>query len=402
MEVVHARPAPTHINTDIHARIPTIDIPQEVSDIIVDLLSRDARSLKSSALISRQWRDRSQYHLHHTLKLDRKSNIPSLVDIYGDNLLPHYVRAISIDMMWGDFWSMIWGESWSSLLPIFHQFDGVRSLSLGRMGPISVAMHEFVSERFACLDSLSLTCVSVENFSTFSTFLNALPHLAHLALKDVHWSKAGGEVSPSVHRLRTLRLAFCTEQSVFVKWLMSVGEDKLRLESLSLTWYHDSDSLRAFVGFVGGHLQHLAFSYVFSDIFSRDWRQCPLDLSPNTGLRTLEFQQNIMAPHVWGSLSTVPEMLSSVASSRLTTLCLHLTNLEEEPVPYACLSTIDAILDKSPFISALAKVNLFTDVSLSPENGREHCMERIQCSIHSAMPKALKKGLLRIGCLSAK
>jgi len=368
-----------------------IDVPQEVTDIIVDLLSHDAKSLKSCTLISRQWRDRSQYHLHRALKLDRKSDIPFLDGIYSDFLLASYVRDVTIETMWHPFWSL--------LLPVLQKLRAVRSLTLVSVGSINFEMHQLMAQRFASLESLSMSFVTFDNFSGFTNFLNAFSCLRHLALKNVYWSRVvGGEGElpvARIHGLRDLRFAYCTEQSMFVKWLMSAREN-LRLDTLSLTWYEKSDSVRDFLRFVGEHLRHLTFSYVFSDAFSRDWRERPLDLNLNTGLQTLEFQASVMLPYVWGSLPTIPEMLQSVRSAHLSQLTLHLANLDEEPVPVACLSKIDEILEGAQF-SLVSTVRLVTDVNASPENGREQCMERIRASIHSAMSKLSERGMLHIG-----
>lgn len=387
--------------------VSAVDIPQEVADLVVDILAHDPKSLKSSSLISRQWRPRSQYHLHHTLRLTRQSDIPFLDSVYSDALLASYVRSLDIETMWDPFWN--------TLLPVLRKLDSVRSLTLTSVGGINLEMHAFMAGQFASLNSLVLSFVTFENFTAFSNFLNAFPALTKLEMKNVYWTRSEGELTvASVHRFHELRIAYCTEQPVLVKWLMGAGE-KLRLESLTLTWYAKSDGVREFMHFLGEHLRHLTFSYVFSDAFSRgkfffqiaprfarrvdiacsDWKENPLDLASNTNLRTIEFLTNVMLPYVWGHLPTIPEMLSTVVSPHLSTLGVHMANLDEEPVPSACLFSIDGIMSQ-PHFRSLSAMNLYAEVNTSLGTSKEQMLERIQSTIHSAMPNMLKRGVLHV------
>ena len=124
-----------------------------------------------------------------------------------------------------------------------------------------------------------------------------------------------------------------------------------------------------------------------------DWKETPLDLSSNTNLQTLNFETNVMLPYVWGSLPTIPEMLSTVTSPYLSTFSVHLSNLDEEPVPSRCLSTMDDILER---FRSLSEVKLHANVHAKYGSGREQALERIHRSIHLAMPKMLEKGALCI------
>ena len=127
-----------------------------------------------------------------------------------------------------------------------------------------------------------------------------------------------------------------------------------------------------------------------------DWKEHPLDLASNTQLRTLVFEANVMLPYVWGSLPTIPEMLSTVMSPHLSSLSIHLANLDEEPVPSTCLSTIDDILER-PLFRSLSSVKLYANIHAKPGNGREQVVERTHNAVNSAMPKLLQRGVLYLG-----
>ncbi|TCD68718.1 hypothetical protein EIP91_010002 [Steccherinum ochraceum] len=371
------------------ASSPETEIPQELTDMVLDLLSHDLKSLRSCSLVARQWRPRSQYHLHRSLKVCRQTDIKLLASIYQDELLASYVRTLDIERMWSPFW-----DSTHSLLQILGE---VRSLSLVSVGDINQEMRQFMAARFTHLRYLSLSFVTFDTFAALTSFLNAFPALTHLSVKNVYWSRKEGLLpdADSLHRLRDVSIGFCTDQHLLLRWLAGAA-DKPRLESLAVTWYEKSDAIREFMHCLGPHLQRLTFSYVFSDEFSRDWREHPLDLSSNTGLRELEFGANVMLPYVWGSLPTIPEMVASSGSACLQRLSIHLTNLDEEPVPSASLSTIDDILSRPQFRS-VEHLNLYTDIKAGHGSGWEQCMERIVGSVHRAVPKTLQRGILHIG-----
>lgn len=241
----------------------TVEVPQEVADIILDLLADDAHTLKSCALISRQWRPRSQHHLHNALTIKRQSDVTFLEEIYADALLASYVHTLAIEVMWWPFWI--------SIQSVLRRLPSVRALTLTSVGGINAEMHQLMTGRFTSLTALSLNFITFDDFPAFSRFLNDFPYVEDLSLKNVYWARWEGlEEIPdgSIHRFRTLQIAYCTQQDVLVKWMMGAGE-KLRPESLVLTWYEASPPIQEFMRALGEHLQHFTFSYVFSESTTR-------------------------------------------------------------------------------------------------------------------------------------
>ncbi|KAH8101949.1 hypothetical protein BXZ70DRAFT_1007180 [Cristinia sonorae] len=370
-----------------HKMVTTIEFPQEITDIIVDLASSDLNCLKSCALISRQWRDRSQYHIHHTLTIGRLTDTELLHEVYRDALVASYVREVTVESMWGRYWT--------SIAPVLERLHAVRSLSLMSVGTVDPEMQHFITTQFASLDSISLAFAAFDDFPALSAFLNGLPNLSKMAFKNIYWSRSKGELTEkSVHRLRELKIMYCTEQDVLLKWLMGAG-DKLQVNTLTMTWYEKADAVRKFVHSLGQHLHHLTVSFSLSDPYSRDWKKHPLDLSSNTGLRTLEFRPNVFLPIVWGSLPTVPEMIATVNSPHLSTLTVHIANLDEDPVPTGSLSSIDDILDR-PHFRTLSALQIVAGIHSKFEDGRESCQERTYAMIRSAMPKMFERDLMKV------
>lgn len=238
-------------------RVSVDEVPQEITDLIVDCIANDFTALKASALLSRQWRSRSQYHLHHTLTIGRQSDLPLLESIYSDPILGDRVRSLHIERMWSPFWRKI--------IPVIEKLNAVHSLTLAYLGGITLGMQHLITSRFPLLESLSLSYVSFEDFFTLTNFLNTLPNLKKLKLSYVYWSRSTGTVfAASVHHLRELDVSYCTEQVPLLEWLMAAG-DNLELERLAISWYQDPASIQAFLHTAGKHLQSFTFSYVPSD-----------------------------------------------------------------------------------------------------------------------------------------
>ncbi|TFK81429.1 hypothetical protein K466DRAFT_451226, partial [Polyporus arcularius HHB13444] len=71
--------------------------PLEIAENIIDVLSRDVRSLRSCALICRGWHSRARYHLMTTIRVQSRDELFSICDYFTFN--PHLaslVRSLSV------------------------------------------------------------------------------------------------------------------------------------------------------------------------------------------------------------------------------------------------------------------------------------------------------------------
>jgi len=71
------------------------NLPQEVTDSVIDSLSDNRDSLKACALVQRSWLPRARHHLHHTVVLDcSQRKIPSAN--YYSTGAAKYVRSLKV------------------------------------------------------------------------------------------------------------------------------------------------------------------------------------------------------------------------------------------------------------------------------------------------------------------
>ncbi|CAL1708808.1 unnamed protein product [Somion occarium] len=234
-------------------------LPQELIEYILDDLSDDLPSVKTSSLVCRAWRPRSQYHIHNTITLCRKSDVSALSDRFASSpMIAGYVRCVKMDF------SRLTKEFWDKALPLLHHLPNINSVAFVSvdMCIIPTNVQSFLAEHCSTLKALSLYNVVLSNFGAFAMLLNCFPHLLHLNVQNVYWGGYRNTPIPSrLPILRSLSLAYCTEQTVLMDWLLSEDDDivKSSLFTLEVIWNEDPADARRILRSVGSSVQNLVF-----------------------------------------------------------------------------------------------------------------------------------------------
>ncbi|KAH8077032.1 hypothetical protein BXZ70DRAFT_963349 [Cristinia sonorae] len=330
--VVHAAepqpPSPPTILTDPSLRIP--HIPPELTDRIIDHLHNDKRTLRACSRVSTSWVTRSRYYLWQFVELDLK-NYMKFEDILRDNPeIGYFVKSLKTTVYFFEE-----KPNWldESLPRIARRLHSVEQLTLAGNGTYrSAPFHAFPSVK-----KLRVLDCEFASVNEFISLLCLLPSLEDLFSNNVLVGASATLIKQptSVQRPKLKKLEFLAtrlDPHMFTDWMIREGIHE-EIESIILRPLQKGALIPVgrFISAVGPRLKHFEIAIIALQLQGgfRDVIGPYFDLSPATGLRSIEFGSPAGYAARYGSddisFSWLSMMLSQVSSPVLEEVTLWLS-----------------------------------------------------------------------------
>ena len=245
------------MDTLTNAQGVPLRLPQELVENILDLLEDDSNSLKSSSLVCRSWQPRSQYRLHRVLNLRSDCNL-ALIRKQLTPVIAGYVTSLKLDL--SGYTPGIW-NSLAAILRLLPYIDTV-SFVCKDMCRLRPEVTSFFAQTYPDIGALTISNIIFTNFTEFAQLLNSFPHLHSLEVSNVYWGNYIKSVipipKPTIH---TLCLAYCTEQTLLLEWLLSENDEGqiASIPSFDIKWHEDIESFEALACRMGNRNGRLVY-----------------------------------------------------------------------------------------------------------------------------------------------
>lgn len=233
------------------------DLPQELSDHIIDYLRYDPETLKSCSLVCKSWLFSSRIHLFHRLIFDSEDadTLASLIIGPPRSSIPHYNKKL--------------------------EFIGCTTLFENGLIPTLLPLF------FSTTTHIKLADIVLDNFSGLLDILCAFPCLQSVALERVHWDGPDPGLHdrqwlpPTISHLRLKHI----DLTQFVTWLLSHPTLPMptRFE-LGPVEEHHVPCVGQYLQLVGPVVKHLEFLFGYGEnghICSHDLNELLRELEKN-------------------------------------------------------------------------------------------------------------------------
>ncbi|KAI8976633.1 hypothetical protein BD414DRAFT_422849 [Trametes punicea] len=322
--------------------------PQEVVYRIIEAID-DRDTLRSCALVCRQWLPASRYHLFQRILIASHSSFETLVQVRdAPHIAPAYENVRSLQLRDDK------ERPWLHLFPLLLFPDRFPRLFFLTMGQFAWDKHPLPRTflhsctQFRAVTTLNLSDGIFYSFAEFRRLVGAFKQLRRLFVDNVGWrysSQHPAGSSPSTSpRLQLLWfIPACTGAvPALVDWLLSSASvESLTDLQIRESDGHDLPEIQRLTRILGPHLEHFQVSLRF-------WTQdrCS-DLSYNTFLRTLHVR-DVEA----SSCRFVAPFLDRLMPRELVhiTFHLHLHSLRELKVVEGVWSDVADILSRDDFL----------------------------------------------------
>lgn len=232
-----------HCNLSHQNTMLSQELPQELVENVLDCLTNDTSSLKASSLVCRSWRPRSQYHLHRVLNVRNDCNLQLIKDrLASYPAIAGHVTCLKLDL--SGFTTCLW----SALVQVLQLLPYIDSVAFvcKDMCKLRPDVITFFAQTYPELSTLTLSNIIFTNFTELATLLNCFPYLLNLEIKNVYWgTHRKSDVPVTKPCIHTLSLAYCTEQSLLLEWLLCENDEgqTASIPLVDLKWYEDVESL---------------------------------------------------------------------------------------------------------------------------------------------------------------
>ena len=237
--------------------------------MIIDWLKDDIPSLCNCSLVAQAWRPRSQFHIHHTLKVSSSDRCQHAERLYSDTFLASCIReidilSIQIDMdrprdRWLD-------EVFPAMLSTLNR---VHPLAVGAVTLLcghDIDWGSYPEPLFPNVTELTVKLLKFDDASKFAAFMRHFPRLTSLSLSSftIEYTTRDVEAPGPRPPLRKLEIYSSTGQEFFMNWFLHQPAQNIKLDTLLYSverWQLrvPRSSLRAF----GASVQNLTIVFAF-------------------------------------------------------------------------------------------------------------------------------------------
>jgi hypothetical protein len=167
----------------------SVQLLPDVIDHIVDYLHDSPRDLRTCALISKAWLERSRFHLFRTIILNSPHCRKLYKVIQQSPNIAFYTRQLHVTFI------RAWVEDCAELPQLLRCFTNLCKLKLSsiKWRPLTPDLKNVFCDLFAlpCLVDLELDGVQLDGLDRIATLLH--PHLRQLALRFMLWDAVRGK-----------------------------------------------------------------------------------------------------------------------------------------------------------------------------------------------------------------
>lgn len=250
-------------------------LPQEVADMIIDLLAGDNASLRAVARTSRSCTRRAQKHLHKRIHVDFEhmstQQLEYFPQVYESPEFRSFVREVRIDP--GNIFWRLSNRNLDITLRIFRAMQRVEVLGFfDGYFPLrcdTSEVYDFVCQHYTHVTTLSMQNLFFEQMEDFLRLLRQFPQLTHLSTignifarapdADPVWYSKELGLTGSLPRLRALRMhasmaGKCEERRLL--WYLALMIDPATCTAVELA-VRSGRSAGVFLGKCGSHLVHI-------------------------------------------------------------------------------------------------------------------------------------------------
>lgn len=159
---------------------PSVGIPQELVDLVVDELSGDKPTLKACSLTCRSWVYRSQYRLHKHLFFSNVKHLTSSSDRYLNSTVAAYVNSLDLSTLPTSTSPYLSGER-IQVWVILTRLTQVRRLTVRNLED-AATVTPFITMAFPNVSELVLGTAEFDSFAQFKSFFAAFAHVKRFQL----------------------------------------------------------------------------------------------------------------------------------------------------------------------------------------------------------------------------
>ncbi|KAJ7159011.1 hypothetical protein C8R43DRAFT_357801 [Mycena crocata] len=326
-------------------------LPIELSDKIIELLASEPDALASSSLVCRQWVPASRFHAFSTVKVSgaKLNGFLSLLQHKNNTFRWHIKHLVLPTLTWSTFEDCIHG------LP---EMPSVHTLSLSHVSgcPVDVSPREVIAT-FPQLTEVHVTELS--RACNMIRILAELPHLQRVRIfgkRDADLDAAADEAPPAptnafpcLQDLWWSSSPQCGALPEVCRWLAQTPPPRLETLNLPLISFpRDEHPVSELLYALAPSLRNLSFRLVSRNFPTTHTNPADtidrtlLNFSAYTHLRALSFGTtniDIGSP----LLSRLPAILSSISSTELKSLHIHLPPMAVDELSRA-FEEVDSIL----------------------------------------------------------
>lgn len=293
-------------------------VPPELIDQIIDNIRSDERTLAACALVAKSWLPRSRYYLFQNVKLD-KSNMESFISILS---APHrtiapYTRHLELNVS-GILGDKMWAVKAARRL---RALAAVRSLSLRgvtNLKGFGGQVQKHLIRALPAIEDLEIRYSHLKAFDQLANMVYHCPKLSSLSLHEVEWDDASTDAPLQLEKLpqhwHTLDLSHVDNARV-LSWYLAHRASLASFHTVHLNTITAPElpAIGAFLRSLGASLHDLELKFRLDAVVTEAEVEASVDLSPNTGLRTLSLANRgmfVQSPFV--GATHVPGLLAQV------------------------------------------------------------------------------------------
>ncbi|KAJ7037698.1 hypothetical protein C8F04DRAFT_1256577 [Mycena alexandri] len=380
-----------------------LDLPQELTDRIIDDLHDDWRSLAECSLVCWAWVPASRFHIFSEITLRRKwgrmmhPQFRPFLNMLrtGSSTFAPFVAHLTLEDL---DTTQAEGEEFSSAFSILSRLNSVTSLEFNRWRNLGLQPVQNLLPLLTDLSELTLDNVTVGSLDQLFGMLEMCPSLTSLAVISVIWETTSSRISYShAGSIQTLRLIsrsisgfLPTRISGFLDaFIPKTSQSKLGCKAVEIRGLmpEDTEIIGRFLDLVAGSLQQFRVGfeqlYEWGDVGERF--DTHVDLQHQTQLTTFHLE-DLGFPNV-DSLTNLSMVKCALASPNLTKIVFSLSLYSAEQLDILRWDELDVLLSS-------ARLDCLQMVKFQVVWGR-HCDSGLLREVEEVVTKRLARSCAR-------